>query len=98
MSGPGIEIFTADICGLCHKAKDYFRGRNLPFTDYAVEWDAAAAAFVDSPNTREMYRRCGRVVDIVPQIFINGRHHVAGWRKLEPMIASGEFDQLLHTK
>jgi glutaredoxin len=95
MNQPKIEIFTADICGLCHKAKDFFRSRNLPFTAYDVEWDKAADAFVDSENTREMYRRCGKTVDFVPQIFINGRHHIAGWRKLEPMIASGEFEKLL---
>jgi glutaredoxin len=40
-----------------------------------------------------MKRRAGNV-DFVPQIFING-HHIPGWRKLEPMIASGEFDRLL---
>jgi glutaredoxin-related protein len=41
-----------------------------------------------------MFRRCGETVDFVPQIFIRGTH-VAGWRKLEPMIESGEFDRLL---
>jgi glutaredoxin len=94
---PHIEIFYAQICGLCHKAMDYFRGRGLAFTAHEVHWDAAADAFVDSANTREMYRRCGKVVDIVPQIFING-HHVPGWRKLEPMIQSGDLDRLLAAK
>ena len=73
---------------------DFFRGRNLPFTKLEVIWDGAANTFADGENTREMYRRCGGPVDFVPQIFING-HHIAGWRKLEPMIASGEFDRLL---
>jgi len=41
-----------------------------------------------------MYERCGEKVEFVPQIFI-GERHVGGWRKMEPMIASGEFDQLL---
>ena len=95
MSQPKIEIYYADICGLCHKAMDFFRSRNLPFTKYEVIYDHVADAFVDSQNTREMHRRCGRTVDFVPQIFINGRHHIPGWRKLEPMIASGEFDKLL---
>lgn len=96
MTAPRIEIFYADICGLCHQAMDVFRGRNLPFTAYEVHWDGAAGAFVDSPHAREMHRRCGAVVDIVPQIFVNGRH-IAGWRRLEPMIHSGEFDRLLQT-
>lgn len=88
---PAIEIYYADVCGLCHKAMDYFRSRSLPFTAYELVWDGAK--FVDSPASREMVRRCGPV-DFVPQIFVHGQH-IAGWRKLEPMIQSGEFDRLL---
>jgi glutaredoxin len=97
MNEPKIEIYYAEICGLCHKAMDFFRSLNLPFTEYEVFYDRVTDAFIDSENTREMYRRCGKPVDFVPQIFING-HHIAGWRKLEPMIATGEFDQLLQKK
>jgi len=96
MTTPRIEVYYADICDLCHKAMDFLRSRNLPFETYEVHWDAAADAFADSAHTREMYRRCGGVVDIVPQVFVNG-HHIAGWRKLEPMIQSGEFDKLLRS-
>jgi glutaredoxin len=92
-SSPHIEIFYADICGLCHQAMDYFRGRGLRFQAYEVQWDGVA--FVDSEHTRALYERCGPV-DFVPQIFING-HHISGWRKLEPMIRSGEVDRLLET-
>lgn len=91
---PRIEIFYAQVCGLCHKAMDYFRGRGLVFHAREVHWDAQADAFVDSENTRAMYEQCGRRVDFVPQIFINGRH-IPGWRTLEPMIQSGELDRLL---
>ena len=91
---PRIEIFYADICGLCHKAMDYFRGRGLAFQTYEVHWDQRADAFVDSAHARAMYERCGGTVDFVPQIFINGRH-IAGWRKLEPMIQSGELERTL---
>ena len=94
MNQPKIEIYVCDICGLCHKAMDFFRSRNLPFTKHEVFYDKAADAFVDGDLTREMYRRCGGKVDFVPQIFING-HYIPGWRKLEPMIATGEFDRLL---
>ena len=86
-----IEIFYADVCGLCHKAMNYFRSRGLTFHAREVHWDGDK--FVDSENSREMYQRCGPV-DFVPQIFVNG-HHIPGWRKLEPMIQSGEFDRLL---
>jgi len=92
MKTPSIEIYYADICGLCHKAMDYFRSRGLAFTAHEVHWNGEA--FVDSENSRAMHRRCGRPVDFVPQIFVNGRH-IPGWRTLEPMIHSGEFDRLL---
>ncbi len=86
-----VDIYYARVCGLCTKALEFFRDRGVTFTAYAVEWDAASDAFVDSPNAREMYRRCGERVDFVPQMFIGDRH-IKGWRMLEPMIASGEID------
>lgn len=89
-----IDIYYANVCGLCTKAIDWFRSRNVTFTAHAVEWDPKADAFVDSANAREMYRRCGKQVDFVPQIFI-GDTHIPGWRKLEPMIQSGEIDALV---
>ncbi len=89
---PHIEIFHAEICGLCHQAMNYFRSRGLSFDAREVHWDGEA--FMDSPHTREMYRRCG-YVDYVPQIFINGRH-IAGWRTLEPLIQSGEIERILY--
>jgi glutaredoxin len=88
-----IEIFYADICGLCHKAMDYFRSREIPFIPREVHWDGEADDFVTSDNSREMKDRCGDV-DFVPQIFINGQH-IPGWKKLEPMIESGEIETLL---
>ncbi|HMO50133.1 MAG TPA: glutaredoxin domain-containing protein [Kiritimatiellia bacterium] len=90
---PTIEIYYADICGLCHQAMAFFRSRRLSFVAHEVHWDGEK--FVDTPTSRDMHRRCGPV-DFVPQIFVNGRH-IPGWRKLEPMIASGEFDRLLAT-
>lgn len=92
-----IEIYYCSICGLCTKAIDFFRSRNLDFHAYAVEWDKETERFVDSENTREMYRLCGEEVDFVPQMFIDGTH-IAGWRKLEPMIESGEVDRLIGQK
>ncbi len=92
---PHIEIFYAEVCGLCHKAMDYFRGRNLEVTTREVHWDSQADAFVDSVNTRDMKERCGDI-DFVPQIFINGKH-IPGWKTLEPMIESGEIEQWLAT-
>ena len=72
---------------------DFFRSRQLSFTAHEVHWDREADDWVPSTTVDEMKERSGDV-DFVPQIFING-HHVPGWRKLEPMIESGEFDALL---
>ncbi|MDA1044631.1 MAG: glutaredoxin domain-containing protein [Verrucomicrobia bacterium] len=91
---PKIDIYYAHVCGLCSEALEFLRSRNATFTAHAVAWDAEADAFVESENVQAMYRRCGKKVGFVPQIFIGDRH-IAGWRKLEPMIASGEIDRLL---
>lgn len=88
---PNVEVFYAEICGLCHQALAFFRERGISVAAYEVEWDGGR--FVDSEHARELRRRCGDV-DFVPQIFIHGRH-IAGWRQLEPMIQSGEIDQWL---
>ena len=94
MNTPRVDVYYARVCGLCTNALEFFRSRGVTFTAYAVEWDEKKQAFADSENTRAMYRRCGKTVDFVPQMFI-GDTHVAGWRKLEPMIASGEIDSLI---
>jgi len=91
---PQIDIYYARVCGLCTKAVEFFRSRGATFTAYAVEWDGENDAFVDSANTRAMYERCGEKVDFVPQMFL-GQTHIKGWRKLEPMIESGEIDTLV---
>lgn len=91
---PKVDIYYARVCGLCTKAVDFFRSRGVTFTAYAVEWDPEAERFVDSTNTREMYRRCAEEVDFVPQMFIDDAH-IKGWRRLEPMIESGEIDSLI---
>ena len=91
---PKIDIYYADICGLCTMAIEFFRSRGVTFTAHAVKWDGPNDKFVDSENTREMFRRCKETLDFVPQIFI-GDVHIKGWRKLEPMIASGEINALL---
>ncbi len=89
-----VDIYYSRVCGLCTKALEFFRSRGVTFTAYAVEWDDEKEAFVDSANARDMVKRCGEDVDFVPQMFIGGKH-IKGWRKLEPMIESGEIDSLL---
>lgn len=89
-----IEIYYADVCGLCHKAMNFFRSRGLDFHRHEVHWDSGKDDWVPSPVVDEMKARAGDV-DFVPQIFINDTIHIPGWRKLEPMIESGEFDRIL---
>lgn len=89
-----VDVYYAHVCGLCTNAIEWLRSRNISFTAHAVEWDAAADAFVDTATTRVMHQRCGKTVDFVPQIFI-GDTHIPGWRALEPMIESGEIDALI---
>ncbi len=91
---PKIEIYYAEICGLCHKAMNYLKSRDLPFVAHEVHWDGGRDDWVPDETVAEMKRRAGDV-DFVPQIFINDRVHIPGWRKLEPMIESGEFDRIL---
>ena len=38
-----VEIYTAVWCGACKKAKQWLRGKNIPFQEYDVENDADAA-------------------------------------------------------
>ena len=89
-----VEIYYARVCGLCTKALEFFRSRGVTFTAYAVDWDEEREEFVDSDNTRAMYKKCGETVDFVPQMFV-GDLHIKGWRTLEPMIQSGEIDSLI---
>jgi len=97
MKQPRIEIYYADTCGLCHKAMDYFRSRNLHFDAYEVEYDAEKDDWVPGPVVDEMKSRAGDV-DFVPQIFVDGDAHIPGWKTLEPMIESGAFDRLLEER
>ena len=87
-----VEIFYAQMCGLCHEAMDYFRQNGIEFDSYEVKW--GGEEFEDSENTRRMYELCGEKVDFVPQIFIDGKH-IPGWRKLSELIESGEFQEMM---
>lgn len=91
---PDVHIYYSKVCGLCTKAIDFMHKRGITFTAFAIEYDAKADEFVDSEHTRAMYQRCGEKVEFVPQIFIGDRY-IGGWRKLEPMIKSGEIDEIL---
>lgn len=91
---PSVEIYYASTCGLCLEAMAFFKSRGLDFDARCIGYDRETDAWMPSENLRELEARIG-AFDFVPQLFVNGTH-VAGWKKLERMIESGEFDRLLN--
>jgi len=91
---PKVEIYYSQMCGLCHRAMEYFEHRGVPYSSYEVFWKNNS--LVDDENSRELLRRCGDV-DFVPQVFINGRQ-IKGWKTLSHLIDTGEIDSLLADK
>ena len=79
-----VEIYTRKMCGYCTAAKSLLSRKGASFREFDATFDAGLR--------QEMMRKSGRTT--FPQIFI-GDAHISGWRKLEPMIESGEIDRLL---
>lgn len=60
---PKVIVFSTPTCTYCNMAKQYFRQKNIRFTDIDVSRDQAAA--------RDMVRRSGQMG--VPVIDIGGK-------------------------
>jgi glutaredoxin-like YruB-family protein len=60
---PKVIVFSTPTCSYCNMAKQYFRQKNVKFTDVDVSRDQAAA--------RDMVRRSGQMG--VPVIDIGGK-------------------------
>jgi len=58
-----VVIYTTATCGYCRIAKDFFRKRNVPFSEYDVGADRRRA--------EEMVRKSGQMG--VPVIEVNGK-------------------------
>ncbi len=39
---PEVELYTTSWCRYCEKAREFFRSRNIPFTEYDIEKDKSA--------------------------------------------------------
>lgn len=65
---PKVELYTTSWCPYCQKARDFFRSRGIPFTEYDIEKDKAAAA-----RKNRLDKKRG-----VPFVVINGRG-IHGW-------------------
>ena len=89
-----VEVYYSDMCGLCHIAMDRLTEKGIPFDKYKLKWDAKSDDWEDSAASRRLLGRCGEKVEFVPQFFIKDRW-VSGWRELEPVIDSGELDEML---
>lgn len=40
---PEVELYTTSWCGYCKKARNFLKARNIPFMEYDIEKDEAAA-------------------------------------------------------
>ena len=58
-----VEMFATSWCGYCRKAREFFQSRGIPFVEYDIEADAAAAQ-----RKREIDTYPG-----VPLVVINGK-------------------------
>ncbi len=78
-------IYTAIACGYCMRAKQLLKGKQVPFEEVDVSFDAK--------GRQEMMEKAGGRMT-VPQIFIGDRH-VGGWNELYDLERSGRLDPLL---
>ncbi len=80
---PLVEIYTADYCPYCTRAKKLLNAKGVVFTEYDVS----------TGGRDEMTRRAnGRTT--VPQIFIDD-FHVGGCDDLHALDRDGRLDPLL---
>lgn len=81
-----VEIYTADYCPYCYRAKALLQQKNVAFTEFDVTADREGRAAMTQ-------RAGGRTT--VPQIFINGQH-VGGCDELHLLEDEGKLDALLN--
>ncbi|MFP3960065.1 MAG: glutaredoxin family protein [Spirochaetaceae bacterium] len=67
-----IKIYTTPTCAYCNAAKQYFREKRIPFTEYNVARDMRKAD--------EMMKKSGQMG--VPVIDVNGKV-IVGFNKAE---------------
>lgn len=80
-----VIIYTTQYCPFCVRAKQLFEQKKIPYTEIAVDNNAALR--------QEMMAKSGQRT--VPQIWINGTH-VGGCDDLYALQRSGQLAQLLN--
>lgn len=84
MSSAQVEMYAADWCPYCARARALLEAKGVAFTEIDVEAVPGARS--------EMTARGGG--DTVPQIFIGG-HALGGYDELHALDAAGRLDPLL---
>ena len=84
MSTPKIQIYAADWCPYCSRARRLLQDKGVSFEEIDVDASPVARA--------EMVARCGR--HTVPQIFVDDVH-IGGSDDLLAREAAGTLDPLI---
>ena len=82
---PKVLIYTASLCGFCHKAKELLAAKGVAYDEIDV---------TDAPERRAEMRARSGARNSVPQIWIDERH-VGGCDDLYALDRAGELDGLL---
>ncbi len=80
-----IEIYSADYCGACQRAKSLLDRLDLKYNEHNLE----------DEGVLEDFRTLGEDLNVhtIPQIFINGTH-VGGFDDLNRIVQSGRIWEL----
>jgi glutaredoxin len=78
-----IKIYGKGTCPYCTLAKEFYANKGYDFEYISVDADK---------DFEKLSKETG--LDIVPQIFINGKL-IGGWIKTQELEKSGELDALL---
>jgi glutaredoxin 3 len=87
MSAPEIQMYVADWCPYCARARRLLRDKGVPFEEIDVDARPEARA--------QMVARSGR--HSVPQIFV-GDVHIGGCDELLARDAAGTLDPLINPR
>ena len=82
-----IEIYTKNICVFCDRAKEFFKSKNLEYSEYNID---------DNPSYLIEVLKKSNGQKTMPQIFINN-NHVGGFDDLKASIDNGKFEILINS-
>lgn len=78
-----VEIYSADNCDYCRRAKSLLTDAGVEFEEFDIASDNNRQSLMDRlPRMRS-----------IPQIFVNGEH-IGGYEDLEILKQRGGFDNL----